>query len=239
MVHASKGRLPPPSEHVRSEPAIVAGMAKAVLGERRGIDWDGMIADYDRIRDAIEDVLPAFADYNVRVRQPGGFRLPLGPTERVWHTPSGKAEFLVFEGLAEDPRLRDPDVLTLTTLRSHDQYNTTIYGFDDRYRGVFGRRDVVFLNAEDLAERGLATGDLVDLHAAPEAGEAADPDAALKGFTAVAYDIPRGSAGAYYPEANVLIPLAHHDARSGTPSYKSVPVRLVRADGEQLRRQSA
>ncbi|HEY2661618.1 MAG TPA: FdhF/YdeP family oxidoreductase [Caulobacteraceae bacterium] len=231
MVHASKGRLPPPSEHVRSEPAIVAGIAKAVLGGRHGIDWDGMIADYDRIRDAIEGALPAFADYNARVRQPGGFRLPLGPTERIWHTPSGKAEFLVFDGLAEDPRSADPDVLTLTTLRSHDQYNTTIYGFDDRYRGVFGRRDVVFLNAEDLADRGLAAGDRVDLHAAPEAGEPADPDAVLKGLTAVAYDIPRGSAGAYYPEANVLIPLAHHDKQSGTPSYKSAPIRVVRTAG--------
>ncbi len=229
MVHASKGRLPPPSEHVRSEPAIVAGIAKAVLGRRHGIDWDGMIADYDRIRDAIEGVLPAFADYNARVRQPGGFRLPLGPTERIWHTPSGKAEFLVFNGLAEDPRSQAPDVLTLTTLRSHDQYNTTIYGFDDRYRGVFGRRDVVFLNAEDLADLGLVAGDRVDLQAAPEAGEAADPDAVLKGMTAVAYDIPRGSAGAYYPEANVLIPLAHHDKQSGTPSYKSVPIRVARA----------
>ena len=229
MVHASRGRLPPPSESVRSEPAIIAGIAKAVLGGRHSIDWDGMIADYDRIRDAIEGVLPAFADYNARVRQPGGFRLPLGPTERIWHTPSGKAEFLVFDGLAEDPRVQGPDVLTLTTLRSHDQYNTTIYGFDDRYRGVFGRRDVVFLNAEDLADRGLAAGDRVDLHAAPEPGEAADPGAVLKGLTAVAYEIPRGSAGAYYPEANVLIPLGHHDKQSGTPSYKSVPIRVVRA----------
>ncbi|MDR3506433.1 MAG: FdhF/YdeP family oxidoreductase [Caulobacteraceae bacterium] len=229
MVHASKGRLPAPSEHVRSEPAIIAGIARAVLGDRYGIDWEGMVADYDRIRDAIEGVLPAFADYNARIRQPGGFRLPLGPTQRVWHTPSGKAQFMVFEGLAEDPRSQDPAVLTLTTLRSHDQYNTTIYGLDDRYRGVFGRRDVVFLNPEDLAERGLAAGDRVDLHAAPQAGEAADPDAVLRGLTAVAYDIPRGSAGAYYPEANILIPLAHSDPQSGTPSYKSVPVRVTRA----------
>jgi anaerobic selenocysteine-containing dehydrogenase len=120
-------------------------------------------------------------------------------------------------------------VLTLTTLRSHDQYNTTIYGLDDRYRGIFGRRDVVFLNAADLAARGLKAGDRVDVAAVPEPGEAPVPGAVLRGLTVVAYDIPRGSAGAYYPEANVLIPLAHFDKRSGTPSYKSVPVRIARA----------
>ena len=199
------------------------------MGDRYGIDWDGMIANYDRIRDAIEAVLPAFADYNRRIREPGGFRLPLPPTERRWVTPSGRAEFLVFTDGHLDPRLDDPAVLTLTTLRSHDQYNTTIYGLDDRYRGVFGRRDVVFLNAEDLAARGLKTGDLVDVAAVPEPNGRPCPDAVLRRLTAVAYDIPRGSAGAYYPEANVLIPLADFDKRSGTPSYKSVPVRVSAA----------
>jgi molybdopterin-dependent oxidoreductase alpha subunit len=229
MVHASTGRLPPPSPQVRSEPAIVAGIARAVLGDRYGIDWDGMIADYDRIRDAIGAVLPAFAKYNARIREPGGFRLPLPPTERRWVTPSGRAEFLVFPDVHVDPRLDDPAVLTLTTLRSHDQYNTTIYGLDDRYRGIFGRRDVVFLNAEDLAARGLKPGDLVDVSAEPEAGGPPCPEAVLRRQTAVAYDIPRGSAGAYYPEANVLIPLTDFDKRSGTPSYKSVPVRVSAA----------
>jgi len=226
MVHASKGRLPPPSEHVRSEPAIVAGMAKAVLGDRYGIDWDGMVADYDRIRDAVEATLPAFADYNRRVREPGGFRLPLAPTERIWRTPSGKAQFLVFKGLAEDARQTAPGALILTTLRSHDQYNTTIYGFDDRYRGVFGRRDVVFVNAQDLSERGLASGDLVDVVAVGPDGVEAGPGATMRGFTAVAYDIPKGCAAAYYPEANVLIPLSDHDRKSGTPAYKSAHVRI-------------
>jgi molybdopterin-dependent oxidoreductase alpha subunit len=229
MVHASTGRLPPPSPHVRSEPAIIAGIAKAVLGARHAIDWDGMIANYDRIRDAIEGVLPDFANYNTRIREPGGFRLPLAPTERKWLTPSGKAEFCVFPGTTEDPQLSDPAVLTLTTLRSHDQYNTTIYGLDDRYRGIFGRRDVVFLNAADLAQRGLKAGDLVDVTALPEPGDEPRLAPALRRLTAVAYDIPRGSAGAYYPEANVLIPLAHVDKRSGTPSYKSVPVRIAAA----------
>ncbi|MES2414538.1 MAG: FdhF/YdeP family oxidoreductase [Pseudomonadota bacterium] len=233
MVHASKGSLPAPSEHVRSEPAIVAGLAKAVLGGKYGIAWDEMVADYDRIRDKIEAVLPAFASYNQRIREPGGFRLPLPPTERVWKTPSGKAEFLVFPGLNEDPRVSSADVLVLTTLRSHDQYNTTIYGFDDRYRGVFGRRDVVFMNAADIAERGLVAGETVEVEAAAGEGEVPDASAVMK-VTLVAYDIPRGCAGAYYPEANVLISLAHHDARSGTPAYKSVPVRIRRAAAAPL-----
>jgi molybdopterin-dependent oxidoreductase alpha subunit len=227
MVHASTGRLPPPSPELRSEPAIVAGMAKAVLGDRYGIDWDGMIANYDRIRDAIEGVLPAFKDFNARIKEPGGFRLPLPPTERQWVTPSGKAEFLVFPGVTEDPRAADPTVLTLATLRSHDQYNTTVYSLDDRYRGIFGRRDVVFMNAEDIAARGLKAGDLVDIEAVPLAGEAPRPSAALRGLTVVEYNIPRGSTGAYYPEANVLVSLGHRDPRSGTPSYKSVPVRVT------------
>jgi molybdopterin-dependent oxidoreductase alpha subunit len=226
MVHASTGRLPPPSDHVRSEPAIVAGIAKAVLAGRHGIDWNGMVADYGRIRDGIEGVLAGFDSYNLRIKTPGGFRLPIGPAERVWHTPSGKARFLVMPGIQEDPRAGGERVLTLTTLRSHDQYNTTIYGFDDRYRGIFGRRDVVFLNADDLAAQGLAAGDRVDLEAVRFEGEAAASGAVLRNLTAVAYDIPRGSAGAYYPEANVLVALSHRDPQSGTPSYKSVPVRL-------------
>lgn len=229
MVHASTGRLPPPSPFVKSEPAIIAGMARAVLGDRYGIDWEGLVAHYDRIRDAIEGVFPGFRDYNARIKEPGGFRLPLPATEREWKTESGRAQFLVFPGVTEDPRVAGADVLVLTTLRSHDQYNTTVYGLDDRYRGVFGRRDVVFLNAQDIAARGLAAGDVVDIAAVPRAGEAPLPGAVLRGVTIVEYAIPPGSAGAYYPEANVLVPLSHYDRQSGTPSYKSVPVRITRA----------
>ncbi|GAB0119371.1 FdhF/YdeP family oxidoreductase [Acidisoma sp. 7E03] len=229
MVHASTGRLPPPSPFVRSEPAIIAGMAKAVLGDRYGIDWDWLIADYDRIRDKIAGVFPAFHDYNTRIKEPGGFRLPLPPTERQWKTPSGRAQFLVFPGVTEDPRAAQADALILTTLRSHDQYNTTVYGLDDRYRGVFGRRDVVFLNAQDIAARGLKAGDVVDVAAVPREGEAPNPQAVLRRVTVVDYAIAPGSAGAYYPEANVLVPLDHYDRQSGTPSYKSVPVRITRA----------
>ena len=228
MVHASHGRLTPVSEHVHSEPAIIAGIAKATLGDRNGIDWDGLVANYDNIREKIEIVFPDFKDFNKRVRVPGGFRLTVAAANRVWNTPSKKANFLVAQGLDEDPRLNAPDVITLTTIRSHDQYNTTIYGFNDRYRSVFGRRDVLFLNKDDLAARGLAHGDLVEIEAVPYAADPPEAKRTMR-LTAVAYEIPRGSAAAYYPEANVLVPLSHYDRKSGTPSYKSIPVRVRRA----------
>jgi molybdopterin-dependent oxidoreductase alpha subunit len=222
MVHASAGKLTPASEHLRSEPAIVAGIAAATLPASK-VAWLDLIADYDRIRDAIEAVLPEFENYNKRVRAPGGFRLPLPATERVWATPSGKAEF-IGNVVYEDATGGDSTVLMLTTLRSHDQYNTTIYGLDDRYRGVFGRRDVVFMNADDMAAQNLQHGDLVDV----ETALTLDQPQRLEGFTVIAYDIARGSVGAYYPEANCLVPLGYNDAISGTPSYKSVPVRFSR-----------
>jgi molybdopterin-dependent oxidoreductase alpha subunit len=220
MVHASSGKLKPASEHLRSEPAIVAGIAMATLPNSK-VDWQSLIGDYDRIRDKIEIVYPDFKNYNDRIRQPGGFRLPLGPTERIWHTKSGKAEFIPFIGVEEDDVLSDPDVLRLATLRSHDQYNTTIYGLDDRYRGVFGRRDVLFMNEKDLASRDMEHGDLVEV-------ESAIPGYGHKRMrlTAIAHDIARGSVGAYYPEANNLCPLDYRDKESGTPSYKSLPIRI-------------
>ena len=224
MVHASRGKLTPASQALLSEPAIVAGMASATLPASR-VPWFDLVADYDRIRDAIEKVFPDFENYNERIRTPGGFRLPLPPTERVWNTPSGKAQFLCFEGLNEDPAQVDPNVLTLTTIRSHDQYNTTIYGLDDRYRGVFGRRDIVFMNPQDLAERGIEQGDEIDVETAFGRGQ----ERRMGKVIAVAYEIARGSVATYYPEGNCLVPLDHHDAQSGTPSYKSVPVRVLRA----------
>jgi len=187
------------------------------------VPWAELIADYDRIRDAIEGVFPDFKDYNQRIRIPGGFRLPLPPTERKWMTPSGRAEFLIFDGLEEDPIVTDKAVLKLTTIRSHDQYNTTIYGLNDRYRGVFGRRDVLFVNAADLAGLGIAHGDLVQIETALPSSEPR-----RLSLTAIAHDIARGSVAAYYPEANGLVPLDHRDKESGTPSYKSVPVRIRR-----------
>jgi molybdopterin-dependent oxidoreductase alpha subunit len=227
MVHASRGKLPPASSYLLSEPAIVAAMARATLPGSQ-VPWQELVDDYDRIRDRIESVFPDFKDYNVRIRHPGGFRLPLHATERVWKTPSGRAEFL----LPQAPVACDePGSLVLTTIRSHDQYNTTIYGNDDRYRGVFGRRDVVFMNERDLAERNLQHGDSVDISTALPAFE----HLRLDGFTAVSYDIARGSVAAYYPEANCLVPLSYQDEQSGTPAYKSIPVKITRRSVTQHR----
>jgi anaerobic selenocysteine-containing dehydrogenase len=223
MVHASRGKLRPASQHLRAEPSIIAGIAVATLPDTK-VPWLDLVADYDRIREAIEGVFPDFKDYNTRIRTPGGFRLPLPATERVWNTASRRAEFLLYQGLNEDPAVAGDGVLRLTTIRSHDQYNTTIYGKDDRYRGVFGRRDVIFMNSEDIAARRLEHGDVIDVETALASGERHR----LESFTVVAYDIARGSVAAYYPEANGIVPLSYHDAQSGTPSYKSVPVRITR-----------
>jgi len=217
MVHASSGILKSASATLLSEPAIIAGLAKASL-PRTTIDWDHYVADYDRIRDKIEQVFPDFYDFNARVRVKGGFRLRVGASLREWDTPDRKAHFLVADLPLDIDR--EQHRFLLTTIRSHDQYNTTIYGLNDRYRGVTGRRDVVFLNADDLAELGLQHGDRVDI---------VSGDRVLAGQTAVAHSIARGSVAAYFPEANCLIALDNHDRRSGTPAYKSVPVSLRRA----------
>jgi len=165
------------------------------------------------------------------VREPGGFRLPVGASVRDWGGPGRKANFLVGPGLDEDPHGDQPDLLTMTTLRAHDQYNTTIYGLNDRYRGISGRRDVVFMNARDLEARGLAHGDRIDIESRVATAQGGIAARAVRGFTAVAYDIPRGSAAMYYPEGNCLVPLDSHDPKSGTPAYKSIPV-LIRASSE-------
>lgn len=223
MVHASAGKLKPASEFLRSEAAIVAGMARATLPDSK-VNWLELIDDYDRIRDLIERTIPGFDDYNRRIRVPGGFRMPLPATGRTWNTPSGKAVFSVFPGVRERYEPWPDDVLRLVTIRSHDQYNTTIYGLDDRYRGVFGRRDVLFMNAEDLAAHGLAHGDQVDIETVSSSRRLR-----LENITAIEYNIARGSVAAYYPEANVLVPLDYIDKECGTPSYKSIPVRIRRS----------
>ena len=217
VVHASRGMLQPVSEALRSEPAIVAGLAKAAL-PKTAIGWDALVAHYDRIRYKIEEVFPDFFDFNERVRVKGGFRLRVGASERQWDTPDGLAHFLV-AGIPLNIEREDHPYL-LTTIRSHDQYNTTIYGLNDRYRGITGRRDVVFLNAEDLRDLGIEHGERVDIVAG---------DRVFGNQTAVAHPIARGSIAAYYPEANCLVSLGDHDAASGTPAYKSIPVKVVRA----------
>lgn len=223
MVHASGGLVTPPSPHLKSEVAIVCGMARATLPDS-GIDWDGFEGDYDRIRDKIEAVFPVlFTDFNTRIRRPGGFHLYNGPRELTWNTATQRANFIVYPGLAEDPEVADGCALRLATIRSHDQYNTTIYSLDDRYRGVFGGRRVVFMNADDMAERNIEAEALVEIESLADK----DRRRIVAGFKVKPYNIPRGSAAAYYPETNDLLPLSHHDAKSKTPSAKSIPV-LIR-----------
>jgi len=219
MVHASRGRLQPASGDLRSEPAIIAGLAEAAMPHTL-VDWDRLIGDYDRIRDKIEAVFPDFFDFNNRVRVRGGFRLRVGASNREWDTPDGKAHFITFAGSDEDEG-QDDTSLTLATIRSHDQYNTTIYGLNDRYRGITGRRDIIFLNIDDMQAQGLEEGDRVDIVAAS--------GRVLPAQTVVSYAIASGSVAAYYPEANCLIELDDYDKRSGTPSYKSVSVTLRRS----------
>jgi len=191
------------------------------------VGWAELVSDYGKIRDCIEAVFPEFAGFNVRITKPGGFRLYVAASEREWLTPTKKANFLAYPGLDEDPHVADPGALTLATIRSHDQYNTTIYGMNDRYRGITGRRDVVFVNERDLSSRGLKHGDLVDITVVADAGSKPGRRV-MRNLTAVAYNIAQGSIAAYYPEANVLVALDHYDVKSGTPSYKSTPV-LIRA----------
>src|SRR6202048_5207158 len=223
MGHASAGLVHPPSKELKSEVAIVCGIAKTTL-PHDGIDWSAFEENYDLIRERIEDVFPAlFRDFNKRIRQPGGFHLPTPPRDRVWNTPTGRANFLVFEGVAEDPAVHSASVLRLATLRSHNQYNTTIYGLDDRYRGVFGGRMVVFMNKNDMKERGIAPDDLVEIESLAGDGR----KRLVRGFKVLPYAIPQGSIGAYYPETNPLLPLAYYDRKSKTPAAKSIPV-LVR-----------
>ncbi|MEU1983885.1 FdhF/YdeP family oxidoreductase [Nocardia sp. NPDC019395] len=220
MVHLSTGRLDPVSDELRSEVAIVCELARELLGPQHPVPWEQFRGDYDRIRDAIARVVPGCADYNTRVRQRNGFVLPHPPRDtREFRTATGKANFAVNE-LSWVPV--PPGRLVLQTLRSHDQYNTTIYGLDDRYRGVHHGRRVVLVHAEDIAEMGFQDGDLVDLVAEWTDGI----ERRVEGFAVVAYSTPRGNAAAYYPETNALVPLDHVAERSNTPVSKAVVIRL-------------
>ncbi|WP_028813951.1 FdhF/YdeP family oxidoreductase [Streptomyces flavidovirens] len=220
MVHASRGNLAPASPHLLSEPAIVARLARAVLGPASATPWEDFEKDYGTIRDRISRVVPGFEDFNARVARPGGFTLPHGPRdERRFTTPTGKANFTAAP--VEYPKLPDGRLL-LQTLRSHDQYNTTIYGLDDRYRGIKGGRRVVLVNPDDARELGLADGTYTDLVSEWKDGV----ERRAPGFRVVHYPTARGCAAAYYPETNVLVPLDATADTSNTPASKSVIVRL-------------
>lgn len=221
-VQMSKGIFEPASEHLRSEVWIVCHLAATTLGERSDVDWHAFAADYDKIRDAIERVVPGFENYNERIRKPGGFYLPNPPRDGVFPTLSGRALFKAAPlEYAKVPAGR----MLMTTIRSHDQFNTTIYGLDDRYRGIDGGRRVVFMHPDDMAELGLAAGDRVDVTSYWDDGERH-----IRGFEAVPYKIPRGCTAAYFPEANPLIPLGSVARRSFTPTSKCVVVSVAASE---------
>lgn len=225
MVHLSTGRLRPVSDDLRSEPTIVCEIAEALFGPDHPVPWSTFARDYDSIRDSISRVVAGFEDFNRRVRSKNGIQLPHPPRDsRTFATDSGKANFVVSE-LEWVPT--PPGRLVLQTMRSHDQYNTTIYGLDDRYRGIKGRRDVVLVNPDDICLLGFTAGDVVDVVSewrSPDSGQV--EERRVRGFTLVAYDIPRGNAAAYYPETNPLVPLDHTARGSNTPASKSIVVRL-------------
>lgn len=222
-VHPSWGKVDPVAPNLLSEVAIASRLARAVLGTKVNVDWAGFESDYDLVREHISHVVDGCEDYNERIRQEGGFVLPNGPRDsRTFHTPTGKAMLTVNALEHVD---RPAGTLILQTLRSHDQFNTTIYGHDDRYRGIKKGRHVVFVNPEDLAELGLTDGQLVDVR-----GEYSDgAERVLRSYRLVSYPTSRGCAAAYYPEANALVPLTEVADGSNTPVSKAVMVRLERA----------
>ncbi|MBQ0864938.1 FdhF/YdeP family oxidoreductase [Streptomyces sp. A73] len=226
MVHASRGRLEPAGEQLLSEPAIVARLARAVLGEASSTPWAQFEGDYGLIRDRIARVVPGFEDFNAKVARPGGFALPHAPRdERRFPTATGKANFTAAP--VEYPRVPQGRLL-LQTLRSHDQYNTTVYGLDDRYRGIRNGRRVVLVHPEDAAAHGLADGTYADLTSEWSDGR----ERVARGFRVVHYPTARGCAAAYYPETNVLVPLDATADTSNTPASKSIVIRLTPSEAD-------
>ena len=224
MVHLSYGINKPASPNLLSETEIVVRMAEATLPQSV-VRWRWYQEDYGRIRDAIESVYDAFYDFNARLQVPGGFRLRNAASEREWNTPSTLANFMTHEIPTDLPihrarRIHGDKVFTLMTFRSHDQYNTTIYGHDDRYRGVYGERRVAFMNPEDIAMLGLTAGQRVDFESVWHDGI----ERRAEGFLLVPYAIPRGGVASYYPETNALVPLDSFADKARTPTSKSIPV---------------
>ena len=225
VMHPSHGMAEPAAVTLRSEIDIVARLAESCLPPNPRLPWREWVADYARVREEIARVLPEiFHDFYERLRIPGGFHRPIGARHRQWKTSTGKANFLGHGELVADPDTPEtgPDVLRLMTLRSDDQFNTTIYSLDDRFRGVYGTRRVVFVNEADMRRLGFREGDLVDMATAVDDGH----DRRVEKFRVTPYEIPVGCVGGYYPECNPLIPLAHHAEQSKVPAAKSIPVRL-------------
>ncbi|HYO90207.1 MAG TPA: FdhF/YdeP family oxidoreductase, partial [Pyrinomonadaceae bacterium] len=218
IVHSSRGHLEPASPHLLSEPAIVARLAVATLGSRSRIDWPWLVADYDRVRDAIARCIPGFDDYNRKVREPAGFYLPNAAREGVFKTKTDRANFTVHELPRHELK---PGEFIMMTIRSHDQFNTSIYGLDDRYRGIYNGRRVVLLNNEDIKEAGLEAGQTVDLTSHFEGEERT-----ARRFRVVPFSIPRRCAATYFPETNVLVPVRSVADKSNTPASKSVVISI-------------
>jgi molybdopterin-dependent oxidoreductase alpha subunit len=218
VVQMSRGSLDPASLQLLSEPQIVARMARATLGDRTTVNWEELVKDYDQIRTLIERVVPGFENYKIRVREPGGFYLPNSARERVFNTASGKAVFTIHELPDHDLK---PDQFLMMTIRSHDQFNTSIYSLNDRYRGIRNGRRVVFLNKDDMRLAGLHPQQVVDLVSHFE-GE----QRVAHRFVVVPYDIPRRCAATYFPEANVLVPVRSVAEKSNTPASKSVVISI-------------
>lgn len=217
VVHSSKGSLTPISDDLLSEPAIVCKLAKATL-KKSVVEWDKYLTHYDHIRDSIEACIPGFNQYNDRVRQPGGFYLPNGARDNTYHTPNGKANFTVSQF---DPVKVNKDELLMMTIRSHDQFNTTIYGLDDRYRGIYNERRVILMNASDIKNFGYKEKDIVDLHNYSD-----DKERVAQKFIILSYNIPSGCCATYFPETNVLVPIKSTADKSNTPTSKSVVIKL-------------
>ncbi|WP_203142781.1 FdhF/YdeP family oxidoreductase [Marinobacter mangrovi] len=225
MISGSTGHRTPASEHLKSELAIVAGIAKALLPENPNVKWDDWVGDYARVRDLIEQTYPDdFRDYNQRLFEPGGFHRGIAAHERIWETPEKRALFTTPDKLTSlgfEPR---PGRFSLLTMRSNDQFNTTVYGYSDRFHGIEGTRDVLLMNPEDMKQAGVEKGDVVRLVTDLDDGV----DRRLGGLVVTPYRIPVGTVASYYPECNVLVPVSHHDQLSKTPGSKSVPVRIER-----------
>ena len=222
LIHSSTGPLKPPSGGLRSEVTIVCDLASALLGPTHPVPWAAMRTDNDRVRSHVAHVIPGFENFNERVRVPGGFELPHPPRdERRFPTPDGKAHFT--QTTVADSTVAEGHLL-LQTLRSHDQYNTTIYGHNDRYRGIAGDRRIIMVNPTDINDLGLIDGDRVDVISLLPG-----PDRRVVGYRIVAYPTPPGCAAAYYPEANMLLSLDHHGPDAQTPAAKAIPIRIVAA----------
>jgi anaerobic selenocysteine-containing dehydrogenase len=221
IINPSQGFFPPASPHLMSDVAIIANLAHATLGSRTNTDWLGFAGDYNRVRDAISKVIPGFANFNARLASEKFFYLPNGARHRIFKTSSGKAKLTVCPIPKHDLK---PEELLLTTIRSHDQFNSTIYGLNDRYRGVFDGRRVIFLNPVDMKERSLKAGQIVDIYGHFEGEVRKAPN-----FAVVPYAIARRSAAAYYPETNVLIPIRSVAAKSNQPAAKCIRITLAPA----------